>query len=835
MEGIIAGYNVYIECRKCDGDRATILPSLSVEQYEQFVLSSASGARQYLLQHIVDYSTRRYDVLPLCELAALCPFYLPRALENIQETPQDLTLWLKAIQNGNLDRRTYATLFRILRLLLSESESYKNILNLLNVQMSILQCHISRLDFTLPLLETTRIFTEHLMEGDPWHNRIRDLKMINSQFSTMVPSLEEFEKSCVILHDVQKVILLGNRYLPESFGTADEVVDVNLEIPTSQLQAARNVLVWMETHDDWFHHLQPSLAIPTDLAEFQTYLATPHARIRTQYILRRLSNEGFYSRQWLLLLYTLAALCPLWFPTAGAGGDLILLVHAFHINEMTPTSFKVLHQILSIATFHNPPSKLAKDLQTIQKRSQWTAGDFEESLASAISYFQDMFQLQSQFYGMVPILAVKHQVKSEEPLQSIATLLRALKHRQEYQISNPSEGPQLFSESPRTHSFQSPSASIHKSISGTNFLPDYIEGGAFPSTLMGYEDRTWISTQDSRVGKSYTLPIRHGRSYPEHDHDQVSKSVPPSTETRLLCPPVADMMPKGVHFDPYMISDPSKNPESVPFMRPSASTCESTVDTDCSPLAFILTTDSPINPASDQKKIHEKENLRTHSFQIPSASTLESISSTSSASHNERLSVLPSPKSATTFYECSWEQCGKSFGLKADLERHYRIHTNKRPYHCTEPNCNKSFAQKCSLTVHLRVHTGEKPFVCDYKDCGKAFSDSSGLRQHRRIHDPKQIAEQRLLSRRWFCDQCGKSLRHKYDLNRHRRIHTNDRPHHCTEPNCNKRFIQRSALILHLRTHTGERPFLCDYEGCGKDFHSVSINRLVQLSRVVAD
>lgn len=168
----------------------------------------------------------------------------PPALENIQETPRDLTLWLEAIRNGNLDRRTYATLFRMLRLLLSESESYKKILNLLDVQMSILQCHIGRLDFTPPLLTTTRRFTQHLMERDPWHNRIGDLKMINSRFSTMVPSLEEFEQSCVILHGVQNFIPLGNRYLPGSFSTADEVVDVNLEIPTSQLQAARNVLVW---------------------------------------------------------------------------------------------------------------------------------------------------------------------------------------------------------------------------------------------------------------------------------------------------------------------------------------------------------------------------------------------------------------------------------------------------------------------------------------------------------------------------------------------------------------------------------------------------------------
>jgi hypothetical protein len=203
---------------------------------------SASQVRQSRLEYIIDYPNQRYNTLVLCELAALCPFYRPPALEHIQETPHDLALWLEAIRNGNLDRMTYATLFRLLHLLLSESESYKNILKVLDVQMSILQCYIGRFNFTLPLLATTHMFTQHLMDIDSWHPMIGKLKMIYSQFSTMVPSLEEFEKSCVILHDVQNNMPLCNRRLPGSLSTAAEVFD--LEIPTYQLQAARNVLVW---------------------------------------------------------------------------------------------------------------------------------------------------------------------------------------------------------------------------------------------------------------------------------------------------------------------------------------------------------------------------------------------------------------------------------------------------------------------------------------------------------------------------------------------------------------------------------------------------------------
>ncbi|EED20949.1 zinc finger protein, putative [Talaromyces stipitatus ATCC 10500] len=106
-----------------------------------------------------------------------------------------------------------------------------------------------------------------------------------------------------------------------------------------------------------------------------------------------------------------------------------------------------------------------------------------------------------------------------------------------------------------------------------------------------------------------------------------------------------------------------------------------------------------------------------------------SASDESITSHNKRLSVLlPSPKSATTFHECPWEQCGKvdtapifheevnftnidqSFERKYNLQRRYRIHMNERPYHCTVPGCNKRFTQRSALTRHSRTHTGGKPY-----------------------------------------------------------------------------------------------------------------------------
>ena len=73
--------------------------------------------------------------------------------------------------------------------------------------------------------------------------------------------------------------------------------------------------------------------------------------------------------------------------------------------------------------------------------------------------------------------------------------------------------------------------------------------------------------------------------------------------------------------------------------------------------------------------------------------------------------------------------CHKVFKDPSTQRRHFRTHSDERPFHCDI--CSKSFRRKDNLKEHLLCHSDEKPFSCDH--CGKSLSRRSSLTSHMNV------------------------------------------------------------------------------------------------------
>ena len=139
-------------------------------------------------------------------------------------------------------------------------------------------------------------------------------------------------------------------------------------------------------------------------------------------------------------------------------------------------------------------------------------------------------------------------------------------------------------------------------------------------------------------------------------------------------------------------------------------------------------------------------------------------------------------------FRCVYKDCKKKFMTRGGLNKHKLIHYVKRQkFKCAK--CPRTFAFKSQLQQHFPVHSDAKPFVCTQQDCLAAFKTKAECKRHvKKGHN----------NVRYQCPQCSTRCTSEKNLSDHLRTrHVGIKCEFCS-----RTFYHRQSLSNHRKICT---------------------------------
>lgn len=129
---------------------------------------------------------------------------------------------------------------------------------------------------------------------------------------------------------------------------------------------------------------------------------------------------------------------------------------------------------------------------------------------------------------------------------------------------------------------------------------------------------------------------------------------------------------------------------------------------------------------SDSKISEIPTKIQQQDIQPTESSSSSGSASTTTTTTSTISSSSRSTRSSTKFFACGGCEYRTNYCL--DLEKHVKIHNDKRNKNYACNDCDYRSAYSNHLMRHMKIHTGDKPYACDM--CSFKCNVDSNLKRH---------------------------------------------------------------------------------------------------------